>query len=203
MTKKIVGMVLGAALAVVTGAGTAGAHCDTMDGPVIRDAQAALAAGDITPVLKWVHPGAEAELRESFRQVMAVRALGPEARQLADRAFFETLVRLHRAGEGAPYTGIKAAGVEMEPGIAAADRALEAASVEALVKMTTAAVERGLRERYARTAEARKKAGDSVAAGREYVAAYVDFVHFAERLHADATSGAAAHAAAEDGGHRH
>jgi hypothetical protein len=86
------------------------AHCDTLDGPVVSDARAALEARDVTPVLKWVEAGKEPEVREAFRHALAVRVLGPEARTLADRFFFETLVRVHREGEGEPYTGLKPAG---------------------------------------------------------------------------------------------
>ena len=39
------------------------AHCDTMDGPVVKDAKAALEKGDVTPVLKWVAKDAEPEIR--------------------------------------------------------------------------------------------------------------------------------------------
>jgi hypothetical protein len=196
----VVRALLSAALALVLGAGRAGAHCDSWDGPVIKDARAALSRGDVGPVLKWVGPEAEAEVRETFKRALAVRALGPEARELADRAFFEAVVRLHRAGEGAPYTGLQPAGSEVEPAVTAADRALEDGSLDPLVKLVTSAAERALRERYARVAEARKKAGDNVTAGREYVAAYVAFVHLAERLHADAT---AVPAAEEGSAHRH
>jgi hypothetical protein len=83
---------------------TAGAHCDTLDGPVVVDARAALAAGDVTEVLKWVQAGDEPEIRAAFDRTLAVRAAGGAALELADTWFFETLVRVHRAGEGAPYT---------------------------------------------------------------------------------------------------
>jgi hypothetical protein len=99
------------------------AHCDTMNGPVVKDAQAALAKGDVTPVLRWVTPDKEREIREAFQHTLTVRALGPAAQKLADRFFFETLVRIHREGEGAPYTGLKRGGVEIEPAIAASDKA--------------------------------------------------------------------------------
>ena len=169
------------------------AHCDTMDGPVVKDAQAALAKGDVTPVLRWVSADKEPEIHEAFQHAVAVRALGPEARKLADRFFFETLVRIHREGEGAPYTGLKPAGVEIEPAIAASDKALETGSVDALATMVTTEAEHGIRERFARAAEAKKHASDSVERGREYVAAYVEFMHYAERLVLNATS-AASHA---------
>jgi hypothetical protein len=86
------------------------AHCDSLDGPVITEARAALEAGDVTSVLKWVSQDYEAEIRAAFDHVVEVRKLGGEARSLADRFFFETLVRIHRAVEGAPYTGLKPAG---------------------------------------------------------------------------------------------
>jgi hypothetical protein len=87
-------------------------HCDTLDGPVIKDAKKALKTGDVAPVLKWVKKEHETQIRDQFKKTMTVRAKGTEAREIADMYFFETLVRLHRAGEGAPYTGLKASSVE-------------------------------------------------------------------------------------------
>lgn len=172
---------------------TALAHCDTLDGPVVKDARAALDAKDIAPVLKWVSHEKEGEIRESFQHALRVRALGPEAQGLADRYFFETLVRVHREGEGAPYTGLKPAGTAVDPGIAASDTALETGSVDVLVKLLTGEVDRGLRHRFAEAAEARNHAAESVEKGRQYVAAYVEFMHYAERLLLNASS-AASHA---------
>jgi hypothetical protein len=174
-------------LAVLIGlaaAHPAQAHCDTIDGPVVTAAQAALAAADVTPVLKWVHKEYEPELRAAFARTLKVRAANAEAKQLADTYFFETLVRLHRAGEGAPYTGLKPAGTELDPAIAGADRALESRSVEDLVRMVHTDAGAGIRQRFERAVEARKSADRSVAAGREYVEAYVQFLHYMENLHA-------------------
>lgn len=164
------------------------AHCDTLDGPVVKDARAALDSKDVTPVLKWVSHAKEGEIREAFQHALGVRALGAEARALADQFFFETLVRVHREGEGAPYTGLKPAGTAVDPAIAASDTALETGSVDPLVKLLTAEVDEGLRKRFAQAAEARKHAAESVEKGRQYVAAYVDFMHYAERLLLDASS---------------
>lgn len=158
----------------------AASHCDTLDGPVVRDARTALEARDVTPVLKWVGADEEGEVREAFAAAVAVRGLDPVARSLADRFFFETLVRVHRQGEGAPYTGLQPAGAAVEPGIAASDRALETGSVDALVALATREVEEGLRKRFMRVEQLKRHAAESVAAGREYVAAYVAFIHYAE-----------------------
>lgn len=171
---------------------TVRAHCDTLDGPVVLTAKAALEKGDIASLLKWVRKDDEKEIREQFQKTLTVRKQSPEARELADRYFFETLVRIHRAGEGAPYTGLKAAGA-VEPAVAAADKALETGSADRLVKLVTEAAEKGIRERFARAAEAKKHADHTVDAGRHFVAAYVDFTHYVERLHMDAR-GPAGHA---------
>jgi len=167
------------------GATLAWAHCDTLDGPVVQAAKKALENGDITPVLKWVKKENEAEVRDAFHKTLAVRGKGPEARELVDRDFFETLVRLHRAGEGAPYTGLSKEPVE--PIIAAADQALEKGAADHLLKQVTDAVAKGIRQRFTQTMERKKQAEESIEAGREFVEAYVDFTHYVERLHLDAS----------------
>ncbi len=160
----------------------AAAHCDTLNGPVVSAARTALESGDVTPVLKWIKAEHEAEIREAFARALKVRSLGPDARQLADTYFFETLVRLHRQGEGVSYTGLKSAD-ELDPGIAAADAALESGSIDGLAAASSRNIAHALRQRFARVQQARAHADDSVASGREYVEAYVSFIHFVERLH--------------------
>ena len=191
LSKNLFTAAAAAALALLLSPVPALAHCDTLDGPVVKDARRALEAKDVTPVLKWVKPEQEKGIREVFAQVLEVRAQGAKARGLADRLFFETLVRIHREGEGAPYTGLKPAGMEIAEGIAGADAALETGSVDALVKTLTHAVEHGVRERFATAAEARKHLGENVDKGRQFVAAYVEFMHYAERIHQDASTRAA------------
>lgn len=161
--------------------GLAWAHCDALDGPVVVEARAALEANDVKPLLKWVSAKDEAEIREAFAQAVAVRKLGAEAKKVADTYFFETLVRVHRAGEGAPYSGLKPAGM-IDPAFVKADRVLEGGSIDELADAIAAHAAEGLRERYARAAEARKHANDSVAAGREYVEAYVTYIHYVEGI---------------------
>lgn len=161
----------------------AAAHCDTVDGPVVTTAKLALKSGDVTPLLKWVRPQDEEQIRAAFARTLKVRTLGPEAQELADTYFFETLVRVHRSGEGEPFTGLKPAGTEVEPGIALADKALETGSADALVGQITNEVGRNIRQRLARVQEAGKNADRDVESGRAYVAAYVDFIHYVERMH--------------------
>jgi len=182
----------------------ADSHCDTLEGPVVMTAKAALDKNDVTPVLKWVKEEHEEEIREVFKNTLAVRKLSPEAKKLADMYFFETLVRIHRAGEGAPYTGLKP-GEAVEPVIAEADKALEKGSVDDLVKHVTDAVAKGIRERFTHTKETKKNADKSIEAGREFVEAYVVFTHYVEGIYEAAKKAAHGHSPeAEKGeGHKH
>ncbi len=167
---------------IVISASRAFAHCDALDGPVIKEAQLALEKGDVTPLLKWVTKEHEKEIRNAFAQALPVRTKGNDARELADRFFFEALVRVHRAGEGAPYTGLKPSGT-IAPAVAAADKALDAGSVDELSAKIGVAVRDGIRRRFAEVAEKKEHANDSVEAGRVFVEAYVEYVHFVEGVH--------------------
>lgn len=179
----------------------AAAHCDYLDGPVVTAARLALEKGSINEVLGWIQEAQEPELRAAFRRTLAVRRLNPEAQELADLYFFETVVRLHRAGEGEPYTGLKPVGTPLEPAVAATDKALATGSADDLVKGISADVAAGLRQRFAKALEAKRHAGDSVQAGRAFAAAYVELTHYALGLE-KAAAGPAGHGA-EPAGHDH
>lgn len=183
--------------------GSALAHCDTVSGPIIPEARAALNSGDVTPVLKWVKKENEAEVRAAFAKAVVVRAKGPEARELADQYFLETLVRLHRAGEDAPYSGIKDEPVA--PIVALADKALADGSADEMVKRMSDHMTKGVKEKFNRALEARKAKDKSVEAGREYVEAYVAYTHYVEGIHAAIMSAGGHHpadAAAEHKEHK-
>ena len=170
----------------LTTTGTLSAHCDGLDGPVVAAARRALASGNVNLVLIWVQPQDEAEIRTVFSETALVRKLSPAAERVADRHFFETLVRLHRAGEGAAYTGLKPAGQDLGPAIPAADRAISAGNLAGLEQLLAEAVLKGLRERYAKLAALRKYDAADLSAGRKYVAAYVEFIHYAEQVYESA-----------------
>ncbi|MDL1862629.1 hypothetical protein FBR04_16620 [Betaproteobacteria bacterium PRO7] len=177
-------------------------HCDTLDGPLVTLARRALDQGDVRPVLAWVRPDDEAEVRRAFDHAQSVRKLGAEARELADTHFLETLVRVHRAGEGAPYTGLKPAGLDLGPAVPAADKSLDSGSPEEVLHLLTDAIRQGVHRRFLAARHARHFDVRDVAAGRDYVAAYVDYVHYVEKLwdaargagHAHGEHAAAAHA---------
>jgi hypothetical protein len=169
------------------------AHCDGLDGPVVKSARAALEARNVALVAVWVQPQDEPEIRRAFEQTLAVRSLSPQAKELADRFFFETVVRVHRAGEGAAFTGLKPAGRDLGPAIPAADKAVEERSLEPLVKLLTDTMRDRLRQHFDEAVSARAYDVADVAAGREYVRAYVEFIHYVERLYEASTTAAHGH----------
>ncbi len=189
---KTIGGIGGIAAAVVifitASAGNALAHCDTLDGPVVTLARQALEKKDVTIVLPWVAADREAEIRKAFDMAVEVRGKGPKERELADTYFFETLVRVHRAGEGAPYTGLKPAGLDPGPAIPAADKALETGDPKPLLALINEKVNEGVHKYYMEAKEGKVHAGESVEAGRVYVQAYVPYLHFVERLYGDAAT---------------
>ena len=160
------------------------AHCDTLDGPVVSAARKALDTGNVNHALVWVQKKDEGEIRKAFDAA--------RRKQLDDRKFYETLVRVHRAGEGAAFDGLKPAG-QVEPPVAAADKAIDTGKLQPLANLVKERVEKGLHGRYDAVMAKKKYDADDVDAGRAYVAAYVDFVHYAERVHDAAGSPAQPH----------
>lgn len=169
------------------------AHCDGLDGPVVKAAKQALETGNVNLILIWVQKQDEAAIREVFQKTLAVRKLGAEAKELADLHLFETLVRLHRAGEGAPYTGLKPAGRDLGPAIPAADKAIISADMNSLSKLLTDSVVEGVHKHFGEVMERKSFDKNDVDKGREYVKAYVEFVHYVERLYEATQKPAHAH----------
>ncbi|HXD42822.1 MAG TPA: DUF6448 family protein [Ramlibacter sp.] len=186
-------LTLAAAALALTWGTAAQAHCDTLDGPVVSQARKALDSGNVNLVLGWVQKKDEAEIRNAFQKAVAVRKANGGAKELADMYFFETLVRVHRAGEGAPYTGLKPAG-EIEPPIAAADKSIETGKLEPVGKMVIEQVEHGLHQQFEAVARKKTYNPNDVGAARAYVGAYVTYVHYVEGLYNAAASAGGEHA---------
>ena len=169
-------------LGLLAGSGTAIAHCDTLDGPVVAAARKALDSGNVNLILVWVQKKDEGEIRNMFQKAVAVRKAGGQAKELADMYFFETLVRIHRAGEGADYTGLKPAG-KIEPPIAAADKSLETGKLQDVAQLISKRTEQGLHRNFEDVMKKKKYNPDDVAAGRAFASAYVEYTHYVERLY--------------------
>lgn len=158
------------------------AHCDSYDGPVVKDALAALEARDVAPVLKWIQPQYEDEITTLFQKTIKYKKDDSEVYELLEKHFLETLVRLHREGEGEPYTGLKPAGSTSKI-ITMTDAALHEERIDPLVTALTDHLGNVVREKYEKVAKLRKLKDSSSEAGREFVAAYVDYTHSIEVLY--------------------
>lgn len=165
--------------AIVLWPRTASAHCDTEDGPAVTAGRRALETGNVNHAIIWVPEEAEAELRPVFAHVTKVRDINDDVAHVADRLFLETLVRLHRAGEGASFDGLKPAGTA-EPVVEAADHAIAVGRIEPLAGLVEPDQLPELERRLAAALALRDFDVEDVAAGRGYLAAYVAFVKFAE-----------------------
>lgn len=172
---------------------TAQAHCDGLDGPVVKAAQKALEENNLSLALIWVQKEDEPEIKRAFEKALAVRKLNPEARELADGYFFETLVRVHRMREGAPYTGLKPAGRDLGPAIPAGDKALESGNLDPVLKLLSEKMEHGLRDHFKKTVAGKKFEANDLAAGRAFVQSYVEYIQYIEGLHAAMTKAAHGH----------
>lgn len=169
------------------GAQSAQAHCDALDGPVAKAAQKALENGNVNLVLAYAPAAAEAEIRTAFEKSRNVRSIGADARALADQTFMETVIRLHRAGEGAAYTGLKPAGADYGPVIPAAEHAVETGDLTNLKAVLVEEIDHALRERLAHVRELQKaslepKTVADVPHARERISAELGFITFAETL---------------------
>src|SRR5690625_2661938 len=124
------------------------AHCDSMDGPVVQAAIEALETGNVDLVLIWVLDEHDSQIREAFDRTTKVRDQSEEVRELADRYFFGTLVRLHSEGEGAAYTGLIPEGEYYNEIVEISDRALETGSLEELRDYMVSALENDIHTYY-------------------------------------------------------
>ena len=186
MTIKLVGAIV--AVGLVFGATGAQAHCDSVDGPVAKAAITALEDGNVYPVLAYAPASAEDAIRAAFERSRKVRGLSGDARELADRAFLETVIRLHRAGEGAVYTGLKPAGIDYGPVIPVAENAVQTGDLAALKAVLVDKIEHSLTERLAHVRELKDVPLDpktlaEVPHARKRVSAELGFITFAETLH--------------------
>jgi hypothetical protein len=174
----------------------ASAHCDTADGPVVTAGRRALATGQVEHALPWVHEDAEDEVRSAFDAVRAA-----DATLDAETRFLETLVRLHRAGEGADFDGIKPAGTPQPAIVTAADRALAQGSLAVVEPWVDGASRAGVADRFATALARRDFDPRDVPAGRAFVEAYVDYVHHAAHSAAHSPAHSAAHSPARSAAH--
>ncbi|MBE0515873.1 MAG: hypothetical protein IBX41_00575 [Methanophagales archaeon] len=175
-------------------------HCDTMDGPVVMAAKRALETGNVNLILPGMPKKAEDELKKAFERTLRVRESGAEAMELADYWFFETAVRLHREGEGAPYTGLKPAGLDWGPVVPRAEKAIEQGSAKEVIEFLQHIVEEELRERFRHAVAKKKYDVNDVDAAREFVQAMLGFILYSHHLY-EYVKGGGEHGEETMGGH--
>jgi hypothetical protein len=170
-------------------------HCDSLDGPVVRAARRALDTGDVTVVLPFVPQVAEKDVIDAFDKVVQARRPSAICREVADRYFFETVVRLHRLGEGAPFTGLKPEGLDVGPVIPLAERAIESRAPAELEEALVTTVREELARRFHHLDHLRAGADRGVDGARAYVGAMLGLQVWSHGVYqaAKATGHAAGH----------
>jgi len=166
------------------------AHCDSYDGPVLKDAARALETNNVELVKKWISAEDEGQVVALFHKTYKLKNGDPEVYEIVKTHFYETFVRLHRQMEGAAYTGLKPAGTTSQI-IVMSDKALENGDIDHLLNALSNHVNCELREKYEKVAALNMVKNDSPALGRQFVAAYVDYTHSIEAVHDIVDRGAA------------
>lgn len=180
ITLSVLGGLAAMAVALLLHPRSVSAHCDTMEGPTVKDGELALTSGNVNVALKWVHADDTDELSGIFARALAARGLGEDARAVADQWFLENLVRIHRAGEGATYTGIQPVGEPVDDKVAAADEAVATGTLSPLEGVVPDEQLPELEQRLSEVLARKDFDVDDVEAGRAYLEAYVRFFKLAE-----------------------
>lgn len=158
-------------------------HCDSMDGPVVKAASEALEKENVDLILPYAPKEGETEIIEAFQKVITARKQGPEAKEVADKYFFETVVRIHRAGEGAPFAGLKPAGLGHGPVVPVAEKAIETGSADELLKLMSDVVQGEIKEKFEHVMHLKEKAQGSVDEARVYAGAMLGLEVYSHKLY--------------------
>jgi hypothetical protein len=179
-------------------------HCDTRDGPVVKAAKKALETGNLNYVAIWIPQESEKELRAIFEKTLRARKAGNDAKEVADDWFFENAIRLHRAGEGEPYTGMKPAGLDEGPVVARAEHAIETGDAKEAIGFVLQGIEEDLKHRFNDVLAKKRYEVNDVNAGRAFIQAYINFVVYSHHLYASVKGGGGhGHGRAGKKGHYH
>ena len=158
------------------------AHCDSYDGPVVKDALQALETNNVGLVYKWISTEQEAEISALFTKTYNLKKGDKEIYSLVEKHFLETLIRLHRQTEGFGFDGIKAAGTT-KPIVQLSDKAIETGNVENLINQLNGHIAKVVEDKYNAVKELEKVKNESPEKGRDYVKAYVMYTHSLEAIH--------------------
>jgi hypothetical protein len=160
----------------------ASAHCDSFDGPALLDAAKALETNNVELIKKWIRVEDEAAVVPLFHKTYSLKDGDPMVYEIVRTHFYETFVRLHREMEGAPFTGLKAAGTTAHITVMS-DNALESGDFKALLTALNRHINGQLMEKYEKVSALYPVKDRSVEEGRAYVSAYIDYTHAVEAVH--------------------
>jgi hypothetical protein len=158
------------------------AHCDSYDGPLIKDAMKAIDKENVEYVYKWIEPEYEDEISRFFNKTVSLKSGDREIYKIVEKHFLETLVRLHREGEGEPFTGLKPAG-SIPPLLIMADESLVSGNVEFLVNEIKIHLDELVNDKFSQAFALSKAKEENPEKGRAYVRTYVEYIHFIEAIH--------------------
>ena len=136
------------------------AHCDSYDGPVVKDALQALETNNVALVYKWISTEQEAEISALFTKTHNLKKGDKEIYSLVEKHFLETLIRLHRQTEGFGFDGIKAAGTT-KPIVQLSDKAIETGNVENLINQLNGHIAKVVEDKYNAVKELEKVKNES------------------------------------------
>lgn len=158
-------------------------HCDSMDGPVVKAAIKALDNQNVNLILPYVPKDGENEVTNAYTKVIKLRKQSEEAKYIADQYFFETVVRIHRAGEGAPFTGLKPAGLDNGPVVPVAEEAIQTGSADKLITLLTNRLKSEIEKKFAKVIGLKKQEIGPIDKAREYVSTMLGFIVNSHKLY--------------------
>lgn len=151
---------------------------------MVLAAKEALVKQNVNLILPWVYLEGEKEVKDAFEKALKVFNEGNEdAKKLAEYWFFETVVRIHREGEGAAFAGLKPAGVDQGPIIPRVDKSIEAEDVSEVIKYIRSAVAEEISKHFKHVMHSKDYNIDDVPSARKYVNAYLHLTLYSHHLY--------------------
>lgn len=151
-------------------------HCDTMDGPVVTACKKALETENVNYVLPFAPKKAEVEIKHAFNKTIKARKLGEDAKEVADLWFFEKVVRLHREGEGTPFTGLKPAGLDWGPVVPKAEEDIKKENPSETIEFLKGVLQEEIQEKFDKAMNLKNYDVNDVDSARKYTEAMLHFV---------------------------
>jgi hypothetical protein len=156
---------------------------DITNGSVMDAAKMALDTGNVNYVLIWVPEASENKLKNLFAKTVCERRDRKDVQDIAFDWYFETVNRLHRAGEGTLYTCMNLAGLDERSVVPKVKRVIETGEAEEIIGFIPKTQEHDFRHRFRHVMEKKNYDVNNVVDGRAYVAAFTDFIVYLHHIY--------------------